>query len=400
MIARRLMAATGKRDGFATLAPVVTAATDGGWTVVPFPKAFVYNGKAYIGSAVGNTGALASDIVVGTYNLSSLASSLFTLRSAPTVDTHNAPAIIVRETDKRIVAAYCEQNDTNVVVRISTNPEDATAFGDEIVATTGGTHTYVAMAQLNGVSGRPIYLFYTKGITQLACVVSTDGGATWGAETILVQNPENVYWRIGTDWNTRIDIFVTDAAPTVSNLYHFYIDGTDGSSHNTNGTTIASFPFAASTLAQVLSNALGPCWSFGASWDGLPATVIMQGVSPTDNAVKVARLRSGSWQVDTVVGSVGGQFAGDKYFSGCAIDPADPNVVYVAEKIGSVFEIVRHLSDDDGATWDTSPLTGGSSQDNVMPDVPVGAAPGLREINLRGTLTSSAVYDFEVRGIR
>lgn len=394
-LARRLLRSGRGGGGFTPSPSVFTALTSGGWTIIPHPKAYYYNGKTYIGWAHGSTG----NVHVASYaHATETASTPFTLHTAAGVDTHNAPAVLVRDSDKRIVVAYCEQNDTSVKVRISTNVEDTSAFGSPITAVSGSSYTYVSLVQLTGVTNDPIYLFYTKAIDKLAFVKSTDGGATWGSETVLVDNAANVYWKVGTDWDTRIDVFVTDAAPTSSNLYHFYINGSAGTYHQSGGSSLSP-PFAASSATVVLSNASGACWSFGASWDGAPACIIMQENGSSDNRIKVARWRSGEWQVDTVTNSVGGQFAGDKYFSGCGIDHADPNTVYVAEK-STVFEIVRYLSFDDGATWVRAELTGASAEDNVMPQVPVHSASGLRAFWLHGDLVSSADYDFAVHGLR
>lgn len=406
-IAHRLVSTSG-RAGFEypLLAPDgdFDALPVGGWTIIPSPKAYYYNGRTFFGWTDGQTGF----INVGGYDHASQRPLVVSTMLEPgSVDTHAAPAVMVRNSDKRLVVAYCIQGDTSVNVRISTNPEDTSSFGPFITAAAaepGTSFTYVGMVQLRGVVNEPIYLFYTLNPSSLGYVVSTDGGVTWSAKTTLVTNSigadPHIYWQLGTDWGTRIDVFCTDNVPTDSSLFHFYIDGAAGTYHKSDGTAISGLPFDTTDLTLVLDQTNGPCWSFGAAWDGAPACVIMQAISGSDNAVRVARWRGGAWRVDTVVASVGGQFAGDKYFSGCGIHPSNPDLVYIAEKSALVFEINRHTSADDGGTWVSTPITSSSVLDNVMPQVPVNQSPGLDVFWLTGTMVSAFDYNFAIRAYR
>jgi hypothetical protein len=284
-----------------------------------------------------------------------------------------------------------------------------TAFGSQVnlAAQTGSSAniTYMTMVQLKGVTNDPIYLFwrYKTGTTSAwRYSVSTDSGATWSSQVALFtgDSGKTPYMRVVSDWDTRIDLFVTDTQPAASTgLWHFYIDGSDGSYHQSDGTAISGLPFTVADLTLVEDNAAGALWSWGGSWDGTaPAAIIMQENGSTDNRIKVARWRTGAWQVDEVVSNVGGQLGINKYASGCAINHTNPDLVYYAKRIGSKFEQFRATSSDDGATWNAEQLTFGSAKDNVWVEAPTDAAAGLTALWLYGDYTNDTSFSFGIRG--
>ena len=409
--AMRLLVSGGAGGAFTPPAAFVTItdAPNGGWTQIPDPKAYHYNGKTYLGWVDGTSGAIEHAAWMhATQSLSTPAQ----LADLGGPDNHDSPSVIVRESDKRLVVAYAGHLDTRVRVRISTNPEDASSFAVEQALDPGygGVYTYATLVQLRGVTNDPIYLFarsipnLSSQVGRLVYAKSTDGGATWGSWTVLFTgsaSPALVpYWRIGTDWSTRIDVFTTQRSPndSASQTHHFYLDGTDDSLHTSDGTEIlTALPITTADMTVVLDSTNGPNWSWGASWDGAPAAVIMQAASSTDNRILVARWRSGAWQVDTVVGSVGGQLGINKYGSGAAIHHTDPDTVYIAIK-DTKFEMWRYTSADDGATWSGTQLTSGSPKDNVWPEVPAFAASGLSAVWLYGDYTNDTSFSFGVRG--
>lgn len=383
----------------------ITDSPYGGWTSVNDPKAMYYNGKTYLGWINADAGG----IYVASYDHSTETLSTPFLIVAQSANFHNSPALMVRESDKRIIVAWTGHSTAALRIRVSTNPEDVTSFAASVNLDSqlgGNRYTYPVMYQLKGVTNDPIYLFWRdlssiiSNTGRLAYSVSLDNGATWSARTLLFTGAADrtPYWRIISDWDTRIDVFTTDRehTGTASGLWHFYIDGTDGTIHQSDGTEItATQPFQVASATQVITG--GPLVCLGGSWDGTaPATIVLKANGSTDNRVQVARWRAGAWQVDEVIASVGGQITGNKYFSGAAIDPDDPDIIYFSRKIGTKFELYRYVTADDGDTWTGTAITSGSEVDNVGVEIPHFGTTGFRAMWMRGTYVNDGEFDFGI----
>lgn len=380
----------------------LTSSPTGGWTQIQDPKATYYNGATYFAFApdTGTTG----NLTIGKYVHATGVVTTTTLATAfeNPPDNHSSPSVIVRSSDRRIVVAASHHAEvTAPYVYISTNPEDISAFGAAIRPTSIGAAQYTYMVLYQMASGT-IYLFYRDYISgtntgRLAYSTSTDGGATWAARTVVYTGASGKvpYWRIMSD-GSLVHIFATDDVPTASPTGHFYIDTSTGKRYTSAGVEIlTALPIGYSDITQVHA---ATCWSWGASIDALgrPACILMVDTTG-DNAIKVARWRSGAWQVDTVVASVGGQLTGNQYGSGCAIHHTNPNIVYVAKK-ATKWEMWRYISTNDGSSWTGTQLTSGSSVDNIWSEVVHDAGPGLEGIWLAGNYTSDTDYAFGTAG--
>ncbi len=381
----------------------------GGWTQIQDPKAIHYNGATYFVWTNGSSG----DLEIGKYVHATGVTTTHVLAAAfepggldPGIDIHSSPAVIVRNSDHRLIVAASHHAETVApYIYISTNPEDITSFAAAVRPSSIGAaqYTYPVLYQLAGVSDT-IYLFYRDYISgtttgRLGYSTSTDGGSTWASRTVVYTGASGKvpYWRIASDWISRIDVFATDDVPTASSLGHFYLDGTTGNAYKTDGTLIsATRPFAFSDMTLVHASTV---WSWGACLDtlGRPATVMMRDIG-SDNAIDVARWRSGAWHTDTVIASVGGQLTGNQYASGCGIHHTNPDIVYAAKKVSSHWEQFRYVSLDDGATWTGTQLTSASSVDHVWVDVVHKAGTGLEGIWTFGTYTSDTSYLFGTKG--
>jgi hypothetical protein len=405
-VARRLLVASG---GGAYTAPpwevrTLTSAPNGGWTQIQDPKAVHYNGKTYIGWIDGTSGA--TELAAWTHATASLG-SVTSIDDLGTPDNHDSPAILVRASDKRLLVFYSRHDGPTMYLRVSTNPEDESTFDARVDLDSqlgSDDYTYPVAYQMTGVPDSPIYLFYrdyVPGTTtgRLAYSKSTDGGTTWATRVLLYTGPSGFvpYWRIASDGDRYLHVFTTDKEPTASKLGHFYFDAWTDKAYTSAGVEItASRPFGFSDITEVHA---AVCWSWGATVDsqGRPACVLMYEVSASDNGVKTARWRSGAWQVDTVLTSVGGQLGVNKWASGAGIHHTDPDTVYIARK-ATKFEMWRYTASDDGASWSGQQLTSGSSADHCWVDVVHSPALGLEAVWLTGTYTSDTNYDFGVSG--
>jgi hypothetical protein len=383
----------------------LTSPPDGGWTQIQDPKAIYYNGATYFVWADGQSGDLAIGKYVHATGVTTITTLAAGFESPP--DNHSSPAVIVREPDHRIVVAAARHAETDSPsIWISDDPEDITSFGAAIEPdpTIGAAqYTYMILYQL--ASGT-IYLFYRDYISgtntgRLGFSTSTDGGSTWAGRRILYTGAtgEVPYWRVISDGDDRFDVFTTDVEPDASALGHFYYLASTDKVYSSAGVELTWNGFTDPLVYADITEVQGAtCWSWGGSIDSLgqPATVIMRDIG-SDNAIDVARWRSGAWQVDEVVASVGGQLTGNQYASGCAIHHTNPNIVYVAKK-ATRWEMWRYTSSDDGATWDGTQLTSGSSVDNVWAEVVHQPGTGLEAVWLAGDYTSDTDYDFGIAG--
>lgn len=380
----------------------IAAAPDGYSNVLTDPRAMHYNGKTYMSWVDGSGNATAARWDNAARILTS-----FDL-AAIGADVHNGPAILVREPDKRILASWSAHDGPVIYTRISTNAEDVSAWG-ATSSMGAGDYTYQTLVQLRSVASQPIYMFYRNYATvgRLAYRVSTDGGATWGSEVLLlsVTGAGNVpYWKITTDWLTRIDIAVTDTDRSTANpssLYHFYIDGTTGNRYKTDGTQItAALPIAASDTTLVKSNAEGPVAPESITYDVLARPVIVYQVyssAGVTNSVRQARWTS-AWGHATICDTNGLPTASNFRFEAGAV-MLTANDCIIGRKVSGHMEMFRYTSTDDGATWSSgTQLTTTATGDALLPAAVVEGANTLRAIWTSGTLTNSTTHSMATIG--
>lgn len=383
----------------------LTSAPDGGWTQVTDPRAVYYNGKTYFGyvDASGN-------IEVRTYtHATDVVSAATTLHATLDPDTHAAPSLHIRDSDKRIMAFYSAHDDTTMRLRISTNPEDISSFAAEVSldAQIGGLdYTYPTIVQLLGEANDPIYLFYRDwqgSNTGVLCYSkSTDGGATWGAQVEVYKNAgQSAYWIVYSDGDTRIDFAVTDNHPVLSastKIYHFYYEG--GSYFESDGSSAGSPTLGPGDLTQVYDAAAGPAWPYAMTRDGSGLPRFVYGIlsGATYNTWAYARWSGSAWALSTIV--TAGGILEDGVASGLTMDHDDPSRVYASVLVGSYTEIIRYDTGDNGASWTPTAITSGSSVDQIHPTMVRNHAAPLALVFLSGTYASYLSFSLGIKGSR
>lgn len=411
-VARLLMVAGG---GGAFLPPPVPdvvsilAAPDGGWTQKPKSRALWYGDNTYIGFIDGN-----GDVeVVVVPDSTGIAGTPIVLHAAFQVDTHAAPAMLVRSSDNKLLVVYCTHDGTAMKQRISTtsldtDPDLSDGFAAEATAFTSSDATYPMLFERTAESGSPIYCFYRSTVT-LGFRKSTDGGTTWDSlHSVYVDGTNRTYWDIALaadGW--RFDFVVTDTDATLDQLgsiRHFFADDTDYK--QSDGTPlVGSNPYGPSALTLVYDEAdAGKAWSHDLIYvGGQPAFVfgIANTWSPaggTDTEYRYAIWNGSSWDLATIEGSGGsGQF---DIGSLAALDQQDPTVAYVGRFISGKAELWRYTTSDGGATWSGAAITSGSSDDNIYPTgVKDHPSPGLAMVFLEGTYTDATDNDLGIGGL-
>jgi hypothetical protein len=96
----------------------------------------------------------------------------------------------------------------------------------------------------------------------------------------------------------------------------------------------------------------------------------------------------------------------EDYVGGAAVDPQDPNTVYISTPIDprqgmplAKHEIFKGVTSDSGKTWSWEPITFGSSVDNLRPVVPQWNSDRVAILWCRGIVRSSQNYNTRIVGI-
>lgn len=337
---------------------------------IPYPQLMrASSGRHFYGWIRGSDGDVRTAYYDGT------ASSPTTLHAAlggeGTADNHDNPAF-VELANGHILTAYCRHAGSAILIR----DFDGSSWATETSLDRGNQHDYPSFFMV----GSTLWLLYrntTSGQNANLCwVKSTDGGATWSGSTntpeVSVYNgvsSHTPYWRLWLDESTGfIHVVVTDLEPnTASKLGHFYIDTADGKTYKTDGTEItATRPFLYTDISAIDDGTAGSTMTWGVTVDAShrPVAVYLRHLT-SDNAIRRASWNGSAWTTEEVVSSVGGQLGINKFASGAAIDPLDPDRLWFPKVVSGTFEMFEYRKS--GGVWSGTQLTSGSSRDQVWP---------------------------------
>lgn len=414
--------ATFLKSGASSLTNSATRLTSGGATppVIPFelssvggswcwfadPRAIYYNDHTYYGFVT-----LDGDIYIQKYTHSTkIVSGPFDLHPTLETDDHDNPSLLVRDSDKRILAAYSKHGGNTIYLRISTNPEDISAWGGEasLDAQIGGEiYTYPSLIQLLGEVDDPIYMTFRdhhdsidEHPAHLGLSKSTDGGATWAAETLVAVT---TYHKTALNGDDRIDFAGANHPqdPDDHGIYHFYYQG--GNYYKTDGTQImAALPMATSDMTQVYDGSSVKGWIWDIAIDGTGKPVIVFATFPTewtDHRYNYARWTGAAWDVHEITAAGGGLYgAQPAYSGGVVLDHANPNIVYLSKVVSGQWEIYKYVTADGGATWTATAITSASSDKNIRPVSVRNAASDLKFMWFKGAYTTYTNFDMDLWG--
>lgn len=368
---------------------------DAGWVWFARPAALRYvgtNDHTYL-TYQKNDGAIT--IIQWDHNDGEAASTPFDLHApgdTPNLfvqEDHGPAGLLVRASDQRLMAFYAGHSGPGMYMRVSTNPEDATAWATEVnldsqLGLSG--YSYANPVQFADGTIWLIYRCFTGTTpTRWYYSQSTDNGTTWSAGTEFfttnaygyvqfVQSGDTLFFHCNPD-HPRLG--------TSNSLYAFkYIKGTGW---RTMGGSTLTLPFAEANLsgARIYNGADpdGRCWlwdiALGA--DGHPRVLYARIGDTAHHLMHYARWTGSAW-VDTFLVDSGGHigsynpddanYQDDWYSGGAGFDYSDPDVVFLSREISGVHEIYQYDTADDGATWSPTAITTGSKHRNFRPVVP------------------------------
>jgi hypothetical protein len=353
------------------------------WTWYGDPKAIYYKGtyeKTYVSFFDINTNP--GKILVSSYNHATKAIQSFLL-ATDGYDDHNHPSILIRNQDHRILCFWCGHSGGQMHMRVSTNPEDVTAWDAEkiiISGAAGSNFTYPNPYQLSS-EGNRIYLFYRGIDWQQTMTWSDDGGNTWIKPFKYFaggNRPYHKYHSNGVDEIITLTEYDNRALPMQ------FISIKKGGFYHANGQLIrtiadvqANGPINSADIPNIFirgstTNCAG--WDIAQDAQGNPVFV-MDSIQNGHHYYWV-RWDGTKWVKRYLINSgaeMGGEFG---FACGLTLDHANPNIMYVSHWVGAQPELERWITADNGATWAKTVITSGSAGQNVRPCVPRGYKGG------------------------
>lgn len=407
---------TGAGGGAVGVDGTVLVKTDAIWTWFTDPRAVHYNGATYTGWITTSGSVGVSRFVHATQTVTS-----FTLSVNLQADDHNNPAIHILP-DGRIAAFYCKHNDASGHrYRISTNPDDISAWGAETLISSGITLpvTYANPRRLSQDPSR-LWLFYRAGAGG-----STDNGlhyktttdlAAWGAQVAVWKNVAGgavtPYYKSIDDGVKRIHFVATDRHPVEgqSSVYHWYME-LDGSNiprwYTTDGTEIVSaLPHGPSVATLVSDGSTVRRWIWDIALDAAGNPRILGTRYPNNDGTDIRymlwRWTGSAWAETEICPDGTGLYSPEIYYAGgLCFDSLDCNRIYLSAPISGVREIQEWQSLDNGATWaKLRDITAGTSAGtlNARPYSPRNHHSALGVLWWRGSYTSFTSYAVDIYG--
>jgi hypothetical protein len=353
-------------------------------------------------------------------------------------DDHNVAALLIRP-DGRYLAMYSRHNYDHLSYwRVSTRPHDAGDWGPE--RTFDWTDAILAAGAASRVTYSNLFYLPAEGRTydftraindDPSILVSPGNGDQWSCAGKLLTEQKlgyvNGYTKYASNGADRIDFITTEHHPRDFNnsIYHGYVQG--GKLHRSDGTVVEDdlfkspgHPqteltpvFAANTLfdGTIMTHA----WTISLAIDGAgrPYGLISARADDqpedsnfSDHRFFYVRYDGKQWRVHQLAKAGACLWPAEQDYTGlAALNPSDPNVVYVSTTVDprndsplDFHEIFRGRTADGGGTWSWSPITQNSSVDNLRPLMVAWDGDNSLLVWFRGTMSRSQNYDTAIVG--
>jgi autotransporter-associated beta strand protein len=371
------------------------------------------------------------DVDVVAYNFATGASSRFTLIDFTfTADDHNSAAFVIRP-DGRYLAMYAaHQNDSLIRWRISTNPGDATSWNAEqtLAVTSNQGTTYSNPFYLSSID--KVVNLYRGNNYDPHLVTSTDsGGGSFTYTGHVLMDPANSsgqrpYLKYASNGVDRIYFITSEAHPRDLNtgIYAGYLnasgqlfrlDGTNIGSLGTNAGAVTSATAFTTVLApnQIVNGTTrSRAWTTDVALDGGGNPYMLftsRNGSDSDHRFYYARWNGSSLTMTELAKAGGFLYAAENDYTGLgALHPNDPNTLYISTKIDprdgltptSRYEIYRGFTHNGGLSWTWTPITAGSTSDNLRPIMPKWDATHSVLVWFQGTYTTYQNFNSAIVG--
>jgi len=422
---------------------------NGGWCWYQGPRAIVTRGGELVFTTISGdayAGMEAGDLWASAWRPGSDEVAHFELHDRLERDDHDVAGLLERP-DGRLLAVYGKHNTDRLQRwRITREPGDISAWGDESTLDVGAGYTYSNVFRLSAEGGR-VYNFHRGRQYNPNCTVSGDEGETWSyGWRLLSWGPEDFrgdprftgsdggrpYLRYASNGVDTIHFVTTDDHPRAfdNSIYHGFYRG--GKLHNSAGFVVGEpgreghsdlrprsftevFEGGADRVAWTTDLELDrqgrPYTVFSVQVDGAGGRGRRAAEFGNDHRYWYARFDGRRWHCHEMAHAGTKLYTAESDYTGLvALDPDDPDVVVISTNADPSsgaplvskadgkrhWELYRGVTPDHGASWTWTALTRDSELDNLRPLIP--AHPGGERIVLwcRGTLKSYTDYRLDV----
>lgn len=417
-----------------TFAPMRVLNDNGAWSWFMDERAIVYKGKLLVGS-MRSTDAhdhgKASDpnwgnVELAVHDIASGMTDVVVLHQHLEQDDHDGPALHVRP-DGNVLAVYTQHSQERKVYWRVSQSDDLLKWGEiKELVTPGKDHppfggdnvTYSNLFQLKTQDNR-LFNFFRSLQHQQNWMYSDDDGDTWHYGGMFLKGHQGYapYFKYATDGVDTIHFIGTEDHPRNfdNSVYHGFIRG--GVIHQSDGKAFGPLSKSPEKSGDIwdltcvyrgdkdhvawvtdlhLDSQNRPYCAFSVQRDGAG---LPKGQGGMDHRYHYARWGGAKWVQHEIA------FAGtrlykdeDDYTGGVALDPRNPDVVYISTDADPVtgaplisatdgqrhHELFKGVTSDGGATFKWTALTKDSDADNLRPLVPIWKDARTAVIWMRG----------------
>ena len=388
---------------------------DGAWCWFQDPRAVYHEGthrRTYSGWMTKG-----GQLVVAQYDHLTKEIDTLVLKEEWDVNDHNTPSFLVRP-DGHIMAFYARHNKVGLYARRTQNPEDITAWEDEILVSDEDRITYSHPVQLKAENNR-LYVFW-RGPSWKPTFSYSDDGITWAESQILIQQKGREdddirpYLKVVSDGDSTIHFAFTNGhprnEPTNSVYYIKYVNGAFYAANGSRIGTMNQLPVDHLNSDLVYDAAQHEArawvWDIALDSDGQPHIAYTRLPEETDHQYHFAYWDGKAWN-DHFISNAGGWFPQTEpekqerevhYSGGISFNQHNPAVLYFSHYRDSQFEISRAETNDKGKTWSIEPITEQSDHLNVRPVFPHGYnKEGDHVLWMNGTYVHYTDYSTAIR---
>jgi PKD repeat protein len=381
---------------------------DGAWSWFGDPRAVTYTGahtRTYTGWV-----DLEGDIKVSSYDHATGDRVTAVLQARLNQDDHANPSIQVRP-DGRLVIYYSRHVGPSMHYRVSSNPEDVTAWEppQTVPTNTPGIRGYTYPNPVRLEAEDRTFLFWRGGNYNPSFSIQNDGEASWSAARTLITMPgERPYVKYDSSAGDTIHVAYTNAHPTeFGDVNIYYARVRAGKIERVGGEQIGSLddPIAPAQ-GDLIYDGVEQAWVHDVAADasGWPVIVFASFPSAADHRYHYARWTGSAWEVNQIT-PAGGTFredGGSPYYSGgLTLDHEDPARVYLSRQVGAgAWQVEAWTTTDGGTSWSSEALT--TAGKNVRPISPRGMSTvggDMSVLWMNGGYPSYVTYDTAVQAL-
>ncbi len=397
---------------------------DTGWCWFQDERVLIDRGHLLL-AGVGSEG----DITVTRYEIDSGKTEVVVLHERLQANDHAVPGLMILP-DGRILAVYSQHNGPYTRWRITREPGNFSDWEPEQQFDNGARTTYSNLYRLSeeGENGR-IYNFTRTREWDPNFIVSDDAAAGWRYGGRLIDgggSGQRPYPRYTGNGKDEIHFITTEHHPRnfANSIYHGFIRG--GKARRSDGSVVDEDIFREEApQAEAFSKVFhgdedNVAWTSDIELDSrghpyIAYSVTKDRIAPgeggMDHRYRYARWDGESWSDYEIAYAGTRLYPREDHYTGLiALHPKNPDIVFISADVDPAtgepirvngeqrYEIFKGVTSDRGQTWQWTPVTKNSPQDNLRPMVAAGEDVWA-VVWLRGDYRTYTDYNQEAVGL-